>query len=688
MFNSFRVQILLVFGTVMLVTASGIIYTTNKDVGDAVVQIQKDSNHNIFKFIDDNIEDEYNRIVEYKVNEINNLKNTLKSQVSLSTIAYQAFLTETDKSTWKKIDSQWMKLIKDWFESSLRDKEIDWLIIDKSGNIILTSNPDFNKGNINSFLDMNDQSFEKKLVGSNLSQSGEFAVFHQYQSDKAKKDGDNRFLGYYMPVKNTDQVICAFIDLEKRIAKEENIKRQFLEMIGDKRVGQSGFVLIFDEKKDILGKPAKEAEGFELYKKNLPLWQKSINFSIDNGGLTGEALGGLQEVTIHGSEEHYVVHGDYFSGFGWYIAIILPKDELTAPAEKIIKKQFQLILLIFAFSLLISIFIISKMIKPLVFMTQQMQSVPEIDFTTEEDKNLIESLPVSLNNEIGKLAKAFFYMMTELDVNIKQLVQTTASNERMESELNVARDIQLGSLPTRFTFEPEHKELEIYAYLIPAREIGGDLYDFYFIDDDHFCFTLGDVAGKGVPAALFMVTAKKLIKNNALCQQDLSPAAIMTQLNEMLYQDNPNATFVTLFIGILNVRTGELRYANGGHVPPIFTGENDPGYKKDLSGPVVGVIPGVTYKDISISFQPGETIFLCTDGVTEAMNEEDKLFGDPRLLEEFTRIKDQPCKEVIDDILHEVKGHAGNAPQSDDIAMMMIRWGTEQTEKISGGKSN
>ena len=271
-------------------------------------------------------------------------------------------------------------------------------------------------------------------------------------------------------------------------------------------------------------------------------------------------------------------------------------------------------------------------------------------------------------NEISRI-------FTENRNLIKEIIETTAAKERIESELNVAREIQMGTLPTDFTFEPEHKELDIYAYILPAREVGGDLYDFFFVDEEHLCFTLGDVAGKGVPAALFMVITKELISNNVLLG-NLSPADVMTWINEMLYRGNPSAMFVTLVIGIMNVKTGIVHYANGGHVPPIFVGcgENAPCYKKELSGPVVGVIPGVTYKDISVTLQPGEAFFLCSDGVTEAMNEEEKLFGDKRLLENFTRMKDSSSREAIEGVLREVRKHAGNAPQSDDIAMMMIRW--------------
>lgn len=264
---------------------------------------------------------------------------------------------------------------------------------------------------------------------------------------------------------------------------------------------------------------------------------------------------------------------------------------------------------------------------------------------------------------------------------IQEIIATTAARERIESELNVAREIQMGTLPTEFTFEPEHKELDVYAYLLPAQEVGGDLYDFFFVDEEHLCFTLGDVAGKGVPAALFMVITKELISNNVLLG-NLSPADVMTWINKMLYRGNPSAMFVTLVIGILNVTTGEVHYANGGHVPPIFVGcEDGLCYKKELSGPVVGAIPGISYKDISVTLQPGEAFFLCSDGVTEAMNEEDELFSDARLLEDFARIKENSSKEVVEGILSEVKIHAGNAPQSDDIAMLMIRWNPESRDQ-------
>ncbi len=255
----------------------------------------------------------------------------------------------------------------------------------------------------------------------------------------------------------------------------------------------------------------------------------------------------------------------------------------------------------------------------------------------------------------------------------KQAIQRTREMERIESELNVAREIQMGIVPKVFPPFPEHDEFDIFADLIPAKAVGGDLYDFFFIDEDHLCFTLGDVADKGVPAALFMVITRTLVKNSA--QFCPSPADMMGKINRILCVDNPKGMFVTLIIGILNVRTGEVLYASGGHNRPILIRHGGRVYyKEDLSGPIVGVVPEASYKEISVTLGADDAIFLYTDGVTEAMNEKGELFTDARLLEECTAFRHASVKEMVTAILQEVRKHAGSRPQSDDIAMMMIRY--------------
>lgn len=245
--------------------------------------------------------------------------------------------------------------------------------------------------------------------------------------------------------------------------------------------------------------------------------------------------------------------------------------------------------------------------------------------------------------------------------------------DKIDSELNLAREIQMGILPKVFPAFPEHDEFDIFAHLIPAKAVGGDLYDFFFIDDDHLCFTLGDVSGKGVPAALFMVITRTLVKNSA--QFSPSPADMMSKINRILCHDNPKVMFVTLIIGILNVRTGELNYASGGHNRPILIRNGqEVQYMQDISGPALGVMPDVSYKKISVTLKADDAFFLYTDGVTEAMNEKGKLFSDARLLEEIRMVRHATVRELITGILQKVQMHTGAQPQTDDIAMMMIRY--------------
>jgi serine phosphatase RsbU (regulator of sigma subunit)/CHASE2 domain-containing sensor protein len=266
-----------------------------------------------------------------------------------------------------------------------------------------------------------------------------------------------------------------------------------------------------------------------------------------------------------------------------------------------------------------------------------------------------------------------FLSLLRFRLSEKQALHITKQMQKIDSELNMAREIQMGILPKVFPPFPEHDEFDIFAHLIPAKAVGGDLYDFFFIDEDHLCFTLGDVADKGVPAALFMVITRTLVKNSA--QFSPSPADMMSKINRILCLDNPKTMFVTLIIGILNVRTGKVLYANGGHNRPILIRNGGSvHYMEDMSGPALGFIPEANYKKISVTLGADDAIFLYTDGVTEAMNEKYELFSDQRLLEETRTFQQATVKEMIVGILQKVRKHTGLMPQSDDIAMMMIRY--------------
>jgi serine phosphatase RsbU (regulator of sigma subunit) len=252
------------------------------------------------------------------------------------------------------------------------------------------------------------------------------------------------------------------------------------------------------------------------------------------------------------------------------------------------------------------------------------------------------------------------------------LVMKTAK-ERMEGELNVAADIQMSMLPLDFPAFPDRGEFSVYATLEPAREVGGDFYDFFLIDDDHLCFCIADVSDKGVPAALFMAVTKTLIKSHAAA--NLSPASIVTAANEELCEDNESSMFVTIFLCILNIQTGHLTYTNAGHNPPyIKTSRGDLVILDERHGPVAGAVGGVAYDEDDRQLDPGDYVILFTDGVTEAMNSSHELYSEEALesLLEETRL--ESSEQATGLIFESVRDHAGSAEQSDDITVLTLEF--------------
>jgi len=247
-----------------------------------------------------------------------------------------------------------------------------------------------------------------------------------------------------------------------------------------------------------------------------------------------------------------------------------------------------------------------------------------------------------------------------------------AQKERMESELNVGHDIQMSFVPD-FSSLPDRSEFSICAALEPAREVGGDFYDYYFLDRERLCFCIGDVSGKGVPAALFMAIAKTLIKSRAA--DDRSTASILTHVNDELSADNQVCMFVTVFAVILNIRSGEVVYTNAGHNPPYLRKADGSLQRLDQRhGPAIGAMEGMVYKEERDTLQPGDLLFLYTDGVTEAIDTEDHLFSEDRLKDLLTANDTKGAQTAVDHTVAAVRTFEGEAEQTDDITVLALEF--------------
>ena len=276
-------------------------------------------------------------------------------------------------------------------------------------------------------------------------------------------------------------------------------------------------------------------------------------------------------------------------------------------------------------------------------------------------------------DEIKYMATSFQKMTVRIDKYIKDLTAVTAEKERIGAELNVATQIQADMLPRIFPAFPERSEFDLYATMNPAKEVGGDFYDYFLIDDDHLAMVMADVSGKGVPAALFMVIAKTLLKNRA--QAGGTPKEILRDVNNQLCEGNDAELFVTVWLGIMTISTGHIISASAGHEYPALY-RKDTGFTllKDKHGPPLATMEGLRFRETEVDIQPGDALFLYTDGVTEATNAAYELFGEQRMLDALNHYNTMPPQEILPGVRGEIDTFVGTAPQFDDITMLCLRY--------------
>ncbi len=252
------------------------------------------------------------------------------------------------------------------------------------------------------------------------------------------------------------------------------------------------------------------------------------------------------------------------------------------------------------------------------------------------------------------------------------------ANAKMKSELTLATDIQANMLPNIFPPFPEHQEFDIYASMTPAKEVGGDFYDFFMLDEKNVAVVVADVSGKGVPAALFMVIAKTLIKNQV--QSGITPAEVFSKVNQMLCEGNDVGLFVTAWMGILNIETGLMTCVNAGHNPPVICKDGKYDFIVQKPGFVLAGMEGVRYKQFDIQLSPGDKVFLYTDGVTEATDKDNSLYGNDRLVNFLNNNKELSPYDTVVNLRKDIDVFVGDAPQFDDITTLMLEYRSKQDQ--------
>ncbi len=461
---------------------------------------------------------------------------------------------------------------------------------------------------------------------------------------------------YSVPIMEADNVIgIVTIDISLEWLKQVMSELRFFE---------SGYAFLLSRNGTIITHPRKEY-----------IMNESI-FSLAEGNnmpqlreIGRSMIEGKSGFTIYKSiltEKKGLLFFAPIPSTGWSLAIVIPQDELYADLYRLNRDLAVIGVMGIFLLILLIIFIAERITNPLCRLARTSREIGAGKFDV-----LLPTL--KSKDEIGQLNESFKAMQKALKDYIENLRVTTAEKEKIESEVKIARDIQQGILPNIFPPFPERKDIDVFATLDPARDVGGDLYDFFFMDEDHLCFAIGDVSGKGIPASLFMAITRTLFRAKGGVFNDSEEIA--SEMNKELCRDNENAMFVTFFLGIIELSTGKLFYCNAGHnYPYMISANKKPSQLKETHGIPLGLFVDIDYNSSVIQMNKGDILVLYTDGVNEAFNLQEEAYGDERLEAALEVCANKDLKGMIKCLYGDIKKHTGHAEQSDDITLLVLKY--------------
>ena len=451
---------------------------------------------------------------------------------------------------------------------------------------------------------------------------------------------------------------------------------------------EGGFVCVINDQGQVLFSPKEDGIFRAELTDHAPDLRESGNEELSR--FVDQALRektGLVRIAADGKE--YYLSGAPMGTLGWAVLSVVDKavtdqptaamlaqyekinEEATAAYEHGAARSSQtslaLTLLILLLAALAALALAGRVVKPLEHMTKRINSLSGNDQAFE-----MEDI-YRTNDEIEILAESFETLSARTRNYIDQITRITAEKERISTELSLATRIQADMLPNIFPAFPERPDFDIYATMSPAKEVGGDFYDFFLIDETHLGLVIADVSGKGVPAALFMMVSKILVQNAAM--SGCSPAQALQTVNEQICMNNREGMFVTVWFGVLDTATGTLTAANAGHeYPAVKHPGGDFELMKDKHGFIIGGMEGCRYKEYELTLEPGSKLFLYTDGLPEATDAEEKMFGTDRMITALNEVPDAAPEEILKHVHKAVNSFVGEAEPFDDLTMLCLEY--------------
>ena len=501
--------------------------------------------------------------------------------------------------------------------------------------------------------------------------------------DEAMTDEDVKYLTNLLSYDDEQDIETIYKEFCKKIVNESDenkIKAAKLVYHSMKSVDMYGeFMLEYSRICYIDVRPEKMWEFFcdNIKKsKKIEIPEKTINFDIRN--ITNQLIyGGKDIVYEYIGIEDDVQNNEYYAAYSIMydgdkpICLVCMMYDLTQDIRTLNSRLKSLIafgavfLLLIGFTLMI--FLYTTTIKPLLKIKESVS-----EYISNKDISIVtQSMSkIKSRNEIGVLADDIARLTVEMDNYTRENIMLAAEKQRVSTELELATKIQYSMLSRDF---PKRDEFEIYASMTPAKEVGGDFYDFFFIDENHLALTIADVSGKGIPAALFMMMSKILLEEFAM--NDISPKKALERLNNKISENNKNDMFVTVWLGVMDIQTGHVIAANAGHEYPIVK-KSEGGFElfKDKHGLVVGAMEGIKYREYEFDIEKNGVLFVYTDGAAEATNAQNELFRTDRMVDVLNERPSDSPEKLIHTMKERIDEFVGDAPQFDDLTMLCIKY--------------
>lgn len=645
---SFRAKLFLLVGIAIGLAALPIIFFSSSYLQDAGKKREHDSFVNTVRLVEDSISQRYMQMLAAEVDSVRIAKEDLEGTGAL----IRNLCMMNDAVTADSTLEYWKQALHTW--------NYHVALFDMSGMPIL-SDQLVTQATASGGKDFKGQSLQSKFIA----RAGQAACSFAVAEVKGNTGNDIPVLLCFMPIPGKGMLVLA-VEIEhivlSRIQTERGLVESLRERIAELQMHKDASVAVIAGDGTVIASKGKPVELADIP-------EKALSRARNQEHLEGEGVG------PKGTE--FLFQLEYFKALDWYIIALISKDAIYAPARELTLYLAAFAFVIILLSILVMFTITARLISPLQLLTQKAQELAADDFSIEGEthieEKIREDMPAHRSDEMGQLALAFAAMGKALDSNIRNLKETLAVRQRMAGELNAARDIQMGILPQPDS-APRTEHYSAHAFLEPAKEVGGDLYDFFTAPDGRQVIVIGDVSDKGVSAALFMSMTVTLVRY--AMAEGLGCAEAMRRVNDRLAENNPSCMFVTLFIGLFDPESGELEYASGAHCPPFVVSPDSSVEVRALtatSGPLVGAMEDMDYEPCHAVIAPGEYCLVYTDGVSEAMNEGKELFTEERIAEVLDGMRNASPEEVLVGIMEALKAHRGTAAQSDDITMLCFK---------------